>query len=145
MEAMVYHDQHLYLFSKNMYSEPLDPKVKLYQIELNQEQHVANLIAHFDSKALHKYDTITGAALRDDAKVLVLLSHGHIHVFWDYTLPNFFSGKHKRIELWHFTQKETIDFIDPYTLIIADEYYRLLGPARMYTLSLKDFLRRKGL
>lgn len=118
-EAFFYFKSNFYVFTKSRVKNEYG-KTSLYRIPAVKGKHTAELIGEFDNGK--KSDSwITSADISSDGKKVVLLSQKNILVFTDFKRDNFLSGKVKKIDLKHQSQKEGVCFKDNNTLIITDE------------------------
>ena len=137
-EAFIFFNDYFYIFSKNR-SSNFDGTTKLYKVSAELGEKKARLIGKFITCDNVKNCQITGADISDDGKHLALLTHNSVYLFSDYKDDNFFSGKNKKIELNHNSQKEAICFVGN-TLYITDEGTKK-SKCKMYKLDveLEDF------
>ena len=128
MEAMIYFENSLYLFSKNR-TEPFTGYTKMYKLPSTPGDYVAELLDSINLGPGHVYQTwVTSAALSPDKKILALLTHDKVWLFYCFTGDRFFSGKMKTILLNNFSQKEAICFINNTEFYITDELtHNILG------------------
>lgn len=118
-EAFFYFNKNFYIFTKSRVEGEYG-KTSLYKFSAKKGKHTAKLIGKFNNgNDLECW--ITSADISSDGKKVVLLSQKNILVFTDFKGDNFLSGKVKKIELEHQTQKEGICFKDNNTLLITDE------------------------
>jgi hypothetical protein len=118
-EAFFYFNKHFYIFTKSRVEDEYG-KTSLYKIPAKKGKQTAKLIGKFNNgNDLESW--ITSADISSDGKKVVLLSQKNILVFTDFKSDNFLSGKVKKIELEHQTQKEGICFKDNNTVFITDE------------------------
>ena len=131
VEALIWHKQHLYLFTK----PPLFSKntwAYLYQLKDDEPQQTAQLI---DSVYLKKR-WITGAAISPDQNKLALISYRYykwLGIFpmatstiwvWSSFIPNHpfaTQPRKKTVAKWISKQYESIDFISPDHVLIGAE------------------------
>ena len=118
-EAFFYFQNHLYLFTKSRVHKKYG-KTFLYKIPAKKGKYKAKLIGEFNN-CNDMQCWITSADISADGKKVALLSQKNILVFSGFKEDMFFSGKVKKIELEHSTQKEGICFGDNNTLFITDE------------------------
>lgn len=113
-EAIFWYKGDLYLVSKDRGSETT---AKVYRLPDEPGNYEAKLIGQ------HQLNTmVTGAAISPDAKTVVLLSEGKLHLFTDYTsAASFYEGKYRQIRLKDAGQTEGVAFEDNQTLIITSE------------------------
>jgi len=137
VEAFVFYERHLYLFTKNR-TVPFNGITTLYKIG----DHAAN----WDAKKLSTFQTctfaeklcwVTSAALSPSKKRLALLDSQRIWLFENWHGDDFFSGNKYRIDLGMITQKEAITFLDEDTIIFTDEEFHGIG-RNAYEINLKN-------
>jgi hypothetical protein len=140
MEAMIAFNNSLYLFSKNR-TEPFTGYTKVYKLPTTPGTYVAELVDSVNLGPGHMLDTwVTGADLSPDKKILALLSHDKVWLFYCFQGDKFFSGKKKVIELGTFSQKEGICFINNTEFYLTDELYRDILGGNLYKLKInKDY------
>ncbi len=137
MEAMIWFNGSLYLFSKNN-TEPFTGYTKLYRLPDAPGKYTAELVDSIFLGAEPKISHwVTGADISPDKKKLVLLSHDKIWLFTCFEGDNFFSGKKETIIFPTFTQKEAICFINDHELYLTDEVIFKTG-GKLYHLNLKE-------
>jgi hypothetical protein len=134
VEAFIYCNNYFYLFSKNR-SKNFDGTTKLYKILAEPGEQKARLINKFKTCNNANDCRVTGADISNDGKQLVLLTHNSLFIFSDFKEDNFFSGKNRKIELIHNSQKEAICFIGK-TLYITDERTKVSG-GKLYKLKIQ--------
>ncbi len=120
IEAMVYRNDFLYLFSKNR-SSKFEGTTKLYKIPARPGDHMAKLIDTFSTCDDDKDCFITGAAINSDGSKIVLLTYNKLFVLSDFEGDQLFEGKIDKIKLNHYSQKEGICFKNDSVLLITDE------------------------
>lgn len=139
-EAVIWYNNHLYLFSKTR-SFPF--KTSVYQLPDTPGEYVARKLATFHNGGkditeadLHSF-WITAADISPNGKQLALLSQDRMWIFYDFKKDHFFSGKHKVYELGSNTQKESVCFVDNSTLYMTDEYWSTFNIGRnLYKLTI---------
>jgi len=136
MEAMICMNNSIYLFSKNR-TKPFTGYSKVYKLPNTPGKYVAQLI---DSVYLGPGEMlqtwVTSADLSPDKKILALLTHDKVWLFYCFKGDKFFSGKKKTIELLNFSQKEGISFINNKELYITDELTKKILGGNLYHLKL---------
>ena len=132
-ESFFYLDNYLYIFTKSRVKKQYG-KTSLYRVPAKAGNYEAVFLGTFENcKNLDCW--ITSADISPDKTKVVLLSQENILIFTDFKDDDFFSGKVRKIELEHRSQKEGITFKNNNTLIITDE--RSHGNGRnMYELKL---------
>lgn len=109
VEAFVYMNGYFYLFTKNR-SSHFNGTTKLYKIPAEIGGHTAQLIGEFITCIDSKTCLVTGAAISNDNKELVLLTHDKLFLFTNFKEDDFFNGSVSEINLYHDSQKEAICF-----------------------------------
>lgn len=137
MEAMIWFNNHLYLFSKNR-TNPFTGYTKIYRLPDKAGSYTAELI---DSTYLGPSPMITSwvtsADISPDKKKLVLLGHDKIWLFTCFEGDNFFSGKKYTVTFKTIiTQKEAICFKDDHQLYITDELVMRVMGGKLYSLDI---------
>ncbi|QKX07230.1 hypothetical protein HN014_20720 [Aquimarina sp. TRL1] len=120
IEACIYLDGNLYLFTKNR-SSHFDGTTKLYTVPAIPGTHTAQLVATFKTCEYSNRCFITAAAVNHAQNKIVLLTYDMIFVLTDFKLPNVFNGSIQTKELNHFSQKEGVTFLNDTTLLVTDE------------------------
>lgn len=119
-ESLFYYNDSIYIFTrsrvKGNYGE-----TSLYKFPATKGKHAAQFISTF-TFCKHLNCSITSAAISQDKKKMVLLSHNTILLFTNFKGDDFFDGKMTEIPLNHTSQKEGVCFKDNNTLYITDEY-----------------------
>ncbi|WP_298781976.1 hypothetical protein [uncultured Polaribacter sp.] len=133
-EAFFYYNNYFYIFTKSRVKNKYG-KTSLYKVPAKKGKHIAKLISEFEN-CIDLECWVTSADISADGKKVVLLSQKNILVFTDFEGDNFFSGKVKKIDLKHYSQKEGITFKDNNTLLITDEKGHGAG-GNLYELKLK--------
>ncbi|MEM6684469.1 MAG: hypothetical protein AAF617_01640 [Bacteroidota bacterium] len=125
VESVVYHNNHLYLFTKSRTSSDYG-RTNLYKIPAKKGKHKAEFISTFNTCSdLECW--VTSAAMSPDGKKVVLLNHNAVWQFTDFTGDDFFNGTVKKYDLEHTSQKESICFKDNNTVYISDEEVGMSG------------------
>ncbi|TPN82449.1 SdiA-regulated domain-containing protein [Aquimarina algicola] len=120
VEAFIYLNDHLYLFSKNR-SSKFEGTTKLYQLSTKPGKHVAKLIDTYSFCNDPADCFITGAAINTQKDKIVLLTYNKLFILSDFKNNNLFKGGIQKIKLKHYSQKEGICFKNDTTLFITDE------------------------
>ena len=127
LEAFVYFNNALYLFSKNR-SEPFDGKTMLYRIGDHAANFKAEYIDSFTTcTSMKELCWITSAAISPDRTKLVLLDSERLWLFQNWHDDDFFSGEAFQIDLGIVTQKEAVTFYDNNTVVFTDEEFNGMG------------------
>jgi hypothetical protein len=140
MEAMITFNNSIYLFSKNRTS-PFTGYTKVYKLPTKPGKYVAELIDSVNLGPGKMLDTwVTSADISPDKKIVALLTHDKVWLFYCFKGDKFFSGKMKTIPLNNFSQKEGICFINNTEFYITDELYKDILGGNLYKLTLnKDY------
>ncbi|GAA4279178.1 SdiA-regulated domain-containing protein [Aquimarina mytili] len=120
VEAFVYLNDNLYLFSKNR-SSKFNGETKLYKIPAKAGNHTAKLIDTFVLCEDSKDCFVTAATVNKEGNKIALLTYNKLFIFSDFTEDDFFGGAIKKIKLNHYSQKEGVCFKNDSTLYITDE------------------------
>ena len=118
-EAFFYFKNNFYIFTKSRVKNKYG-KTFLYKVSAKPGKNEAKLIGEYEN-CDNLECWITSADISDDGKKVVLLSQKNILVFTDFKDDNFLSGKVKKIDLKHRSQKEGVTFKNNNTLLISDE------------------------
>lgn len=130
MEAMIYWNDSLYLFSKSR-SEPYSGYTKMYRVPAEAGEYVAELVDSFATGGSHFMEQwITAADLSNSGERLALLSNGHLWVFEDFKAPYFLRGNAQRLRFERVTQKEALTFRNDSLVYISEE--KSSGPGALY-------------
>jgi len=118
-ESFFYFNNSLYIFTKSRVKKKYG-RTFLYKIPAKKGKYTAQLIGEYDNcDDIECW--ITSADISSNGKTVVLLSQKNILLFSDFKNDNFLSGKVRKIDLKHRSQKEGICFKDKNTLLITDE------------------------
>lgn len=120
LEAFIYLNGNLYLFTKN-HASKFDGTTFLYKIPAESGNHDAKLVATYKTCNESKSCKITAADISPDKSKIVLLGHDRLWVLSDFEGDDFYSGKVDTVLLGHSSQKEGICFTDNNTVLITDE------------------------
>ncbi len=154
-EAFFWHDDSLFLFTKNR-SNPFNGYCRMYRMPADTGTHVATLVdSFFTGLGLKEFYWISAADISADGKRMVLLGYDKLWLFHCYEGNDFLGGGVREMPLGRFTQKEAIAFLGEKELFITDEEYPLIGGKNLYKtdlgiwadslrLSLGDTLRATG-
>ncbi|WP_372739125.1 hypothetical protein [Neptunomonas sp.] len=127
VEAFIYFQRSLYLFTKNR-SRPFDGKTRLYRI--------GDYAANFETEYINEFATcttikelcwITSAALSPDRSKLVLLDSERLWLIENWQGDDFFSGDVYQIDLGIVTQKEAVTFYNNEVIVFTDEVFSGIG------------------
>jgi hypothetical protein len=120
MEAMVFFNDSLYLFSKNL-AIPFTGYTKLYRLPAQPGTYTAVLVDSLYTGTDAIAGQITAAAISPDGKRLALLSYSKLYVLSSFTGSNFLKGQLTQLDMENLTQKEGICFADNCSIYITDE------------------------
>lgn len=120
VEAFIYLENSLYLFTKNRIKKSKGI-TKLYKIPTTSGQHIAKLIGEYKICKNNSDCFITGAAINKKNDKIVLLAHDKVFLLCDFKGDNLWTGNIQKIKLHHNSQKEGICFKNDSTLFIIDE------------------------
>ncbi|QHT66494.1 hypothetical protein GXP67_07400 [Rhodocytophaga rosea] len=120
MEAMVFFNDSLFLFSKNR-TIPFDGFTRLYKLPATPGTFTASYVDRFSTGNEPLLSQITAADISQDKKKLVLLSYGNLYCFSDFQGSQFFKGQLTKLTFNGVTQKEGICFVDNCRVYISDE------------------------
>lgn len=141
-EAIIYHNGFLYIFTKNN-TTPFNGLTKCYKLPAKPGEHVAKLIATVYICNQKISCQVTGAAISPNGKTLALLTSNSVWLLDNFSEETLSKKPLKRIPLEHFSQKESICFLDNHTLLISDEQQGPTG-RNLYKISLKPKAKPKG-
>ena len=143
MDAMIYFEESLYLFSKNR-TKPYTGYTKMYRLPAIPGKYTAELLDSIYLGPGGMLETwVTGADMSPDKKTLALLSHDKIWLFQCFENNNFFKGKKTIVPLHHYSQKEGICFVDNENLLITDERTANLIGGSLYTFKIPNTYNAK--
>lgn len=135
-EALVSTGDSLFIFTKNRTS-PFDGWLYCYALPTDHPEVYAKLVDSVHLGGWLKEDGwITAADLSDDGKTLALLSSTRVYLFSGFPGKRFLQGNKKTIFLGAITQKESLCWVGPSKLWIADERTYGLG-GKLYELQLE--------
>lgn len=121
MDAMVWFNDSLFLFSKNR-TKPYTGYSKVYRLPDAPGVYVAQLIDSVYLGPGSMLETwVTGAALSPDKNTLALLTHDKIWLFHCFNGSKFFVGQKETLHLNHYSQKEGIVFRNNQIIYLSDE------------------------
>ena len=137
MEAMIWFNNHLYLFSKNR-TNPFTGFTKVYKLPDQAGNYTAELVdSAYLGPAPMITNWVTSADISPDKKKLTLLGHDKIWLFTCFHGDKFFSGKKYTITFNSTTtQKEAVCFLNDNRLYITDELVMRLMGGKLYSLDL---------
>lgn len=135
-EAFIELQGYFYLFTKNR-SKHFDGTSLVYKIRNAAGVQQAQLIGKIKTCDTFNRCQITGAALSPDKSKVVLLCHDKVFLLSGFKGGNELNVKKTLYRLGHFSQKESIAFIDDNQILIADEAEKK-GRSSMYLTSLSQ-------
>ncbi|MCC6817134.1 MAG: SdiA-regulated domain-containing protein [Saprospiraceae bacterium] len=146
MEAMIWLNHNIYLFSKNR-TNPFSGYTYQYRIPDSAGSYAASRIDSFyTGSGPSLFFWITGAAISPDFDQLCLLTHDKIWLFHPLNKEKLFSSPVKRISLGHFSQKEGVSYMASKTIFITDEYNSMIrNGGRLYRVNLESVLSLNNL
>lgn len=118
-EAMVFHNDKLYLFSKDRCDEA-DNSLMLYSLDTEAGEQEANFEGEFFWDDPEEVIKITSADITPDGKKLVLLSKDALHFFYAYSKDSFFDGAYHFQEIEK-GKKEAVAHMTDCELFITEE------------------------
>ena len=146
-EAMIVRYNRIYIFTKNR-TNPFTGYTYQYRIPNATGNQIAIKTDSLFMGEVASESWITDAAFSADLRHLILLSHNKVWLISDFYRDHFLKGFVQEIPLNHFSQKESVSFMNDTTLVIADETL-LLNKGKLYHLditkniALIDSLRKK--
>lgn len=125
-EAMIWHNDNIYLFSKH---RSFPTATNLYRIPATEGEHIAKKIGTFYTGK--KYGTpkdygshwVTAVAISPNGKKICLINGSKLWIFSNFEDDNFFDGECIEIDLGENTQKEGVCFVSDDLIYITDEYW----------------------
>jgi hypothetical protein len=142
LEAMIWYNDSLHLFSKNR-TNPFTGYTYQYSMPAIPGEYELWPVDSFKTgDGPMVFFWITGAALNQNDKQLMLLSHDRIWIFSDFESSMFFQGKSKMITLPTYSQKEGVCYAKENTWYLTDEYFSTLGiGGNLYEMKLESTLK----
>lgn len=119
-EALFYKDGALYVITKDR-GRPFTGLANIYKVPAVKGSYEAEWIGSFTPCRERGICEVTAAAISPDGNTLALLGYGKLWVFTDYTTDDFTKGTMRSINLGATTQLESLDFLNPNTLLLSDE------------------------
>ena len=135
-EAFIEYQGYFYLFTKNR-SKNFDGTSLVYKVRNAAGTQQAQLIGKIKTCDTYNSCQITGAALSPDKGKIVLLCHDKVFLLSGFKGGTVLNGTKTLFGLGHFSQKESIAFIDNNQLLIAEEAEKK-GRSKMYLTSLSQ-------
>lgn len=137
VEAMIWLNNSLYLFSKNR-TIPFNGFSKVYKVPATKGKYVAELVdSIYTGPEPMLSNWVTSADISPDQKKLVLLGHDKLWLFTCFEGDKFFSGKKYTLSFGTMSQKEGVCFYSNNELYITDEYFYKIG-GKLYSLNLAN-------
>jgi hypothetical protein len=139
-EAIWWHDDHLYLCTKNR-TDPFDGIAYVYRIPDAPGQYLAEKTGAFDTGGATMLNYwITAGDVSPDGAKLCLLSSDKMWIFYDFTGDDYFGGQFMQIGFPNFSQKEAVCFVTNDKLYITDEETFPGFGRNLYSIDLSDTL-----
>jgi hypothetical protein len=139
MEAMIWYNDSLFLFSKNRTS-PYDGWTKLYKLPTIPGTFVAQLVDSFQTNTLNLFEgSATAADISPNEKSIALISYSKIWLFTDFSGSNFLSGDITTINVTSLSQREGICFVNDTEVYMTDEQIIAGVGGKLYYLDLEPF------
>ena len=139
IEAMVYFNGSLHLFSRNR-TNPFNGLIKHYKLNSAPGDQIAELQGTYFANLSENHSAITAADISPDGSRLVLLSNSALFTFTEFENDNFFGG----IQTYNFfsenTSKEGVSFVDDCNLRISEESNTNGDPGIFYSLNTCDIV-----
>ena len=136
MEAMVYINDSLFLFSKNR-TRPFDGYTYCYALPATAGNYIAERKGQYRTGiGLKESYWIAGAALNENGTILALTGYDKLWVFSAFKGTHWFEGISQQFYYNHLSQKESLTF-NGNKLLVADEQWSDKG-RKLYTVNLKD-------
>ena len=130
MEAMIFWNDSLYLFSKNR-TDPYSGYTKMYRLPAVEGNYEAELVDSFATGGSYfMAQWITAADISPDGSKVVLLNNDHLWLFENFKAPYFLRGDATQYSFKKATQKEAITFGPENLLYISEE--KSSGPGALY-------------
>ncbi len=118
-EAFFYFNKNLYILTKSRVKGNYG-KTTLYKIPAKKGTYTAEIVDDYENcKDLECW--ITSVDISPNGKKVALLSQRNVLIFSDFIGDKFLSGKVRKIDLSHRSQKESITFKNNNTVLISDE------------------------
>ena len=118
-EALVVHDDMLFIFSKDEKKEDKG-LIKVFAVPATPGKYTAKLVTEIQACDDDKDCRITAADISPDGKTLALLTYDKVWLASNFLGTNN-APEFKVIDLEHRTQKEGLCFYDNQTLLLSDE------------------------
>lgn len=139
MEAMIWFNNHLYLFSKNR-TNPFTGFTKVYKLPDRAGSYTAESVdSIYLGPAPMITSWVTSADISPDKKKLALLGHDKVWLFTCFEDDRFSSGTKQTLAIsGTITQKEAICFVNNDQLYITDELVMRVMGGKLYSLDLGE-------
>lgn len=144
IEAMIFREGSIYLFSKNN-TVPYSGYTKIYKIPSAPGNYVAELVDSLlidTNSAL--VNSITGAATSPDKKLIALITYEKVYLIENLVGDNFSNADIIPISLPFVSQKEGITFKNNTEVFISDENFKGLIGGKLYLLNLTQFIPNRS-
>ncbi len=123
VEAFICLNENLYLFTKDRSTNEVKT-TKIYKIPSTPGKHIAKAVGQYEICKKSSGCSITAAAINRSQDKIALLTSNKIFLLKDFDKEDPFTQKLRKIKLNHFSQKESLCFINDTTLLISDEKSR---------------------
>ena len=142
-EAIIAWKDSVFIFSKDR-SSPYTGYTKMYAFNSDESSDLKLLPLDSFQTGTKGFITnsVTGAAISPDGKIMALTSCFCLYVFFDYASGEFFNGKFAMFRYSDFTQKEAICFKSHDEIYVTDEEVLGLG-GRLLSYNFGDYLTGK--
>ncbi|NND77456.1 MAG: hypothetical protein HKN39_04680 [Flavobacteriales bacterium] len=139
IEAMIYFNDALHLFSRNR-TNPFNGIIKHYKLDPTPGTQAAELQGTYFGNLSENHSGITGADISPDGSRLVLLSNAALFTFTQFEGDNFFGGTQTYNFFSNNTSKEGVCFIDNCMIRIGEESSANGDPGNFYSLNTCDII-----
>lgn len=119
-EALFYKDGALYLITKDR-GRPFTGLANIYKVPAVKGTYEAQWVGSFIPCRERGICEVTAAAISPEGNTLALLGYGRLWVFTGFISDDFTEGNLRSINLGATTQLESLDFLNPHTLLLSDE------------------------
>ena len=132
VEALVYHQGKLHLFTKNR-TQPFDGYVYQYSFPAVEGEYKISRRDSFRTKTDGMLQNwITGADINPSGNILALIGYYKVWLFTDFQGDKFFSGRQSSVIINDESQKEAICFRSDSTFLVTDERSLIFRGGRIY-------------
>ena len=125
-EAFFHWQDHLYIFTKDR-SRPYQGKTLVYRVPDKEGTYEAERVGEINLCNDRNHCSVTGADISSDGKNIVLIGYGYVYLLKDLDFNDISNARFETIHLKLETQIEAVCFLDPSTLLIADEQSKTKG------------------